>query len=66
MRQSRGIDRLPSDLGEAIKALEGDQFLMDALGPVLTSGYLAIRRADMELFAGEGEAFELRHHFYEY
>jgi glutamine synthetase len=63
---SRGIRRLPANLGEAIEALENDPVLLDALGPGLAWPYLAIRRADFELFSRHDEAFELRHHFYKY
>lgn len=62
----RGIQRLPSSLGEAITALENDRVLMDALAPGLSSSYLAIRRADWELFSNNDTAFELKHHFYKY
>lgn len=64
--ERRGVRRLPSNLGEAIQALEGDQVLLDALGPVLARSYLAIRRGDWQLFSANDEAYELRHHFYKY
>ncbi|MFQ5933072.1 MAG: glutamine synthetase family protein [Dehalococcoidia bacterium] len=64
--ENRGIRPLPSNLGEAIEALEKDDVLMEALGPVLASSYLAIRRADWQLFSGEDAAFELKHHFYKF
>ena len=64
--ESRGISRLPANLGEAIQALEQDSILMDALGNGLTTPYLAIRRSDWELFSSNDEDFELRHHFYKY
>ena len=62
----RGIARLPSNLGESIEALEGDRLLMDALGPTLAGSYLAVRRADWELFSSHDEAYEIKHHFYKY
>ncbi len=37
-----------------------------ALGPALSSSYLAIRRADWQLFSGRDTTFELKHHFYKY
>ena len=64
--ESRGIRRLPSNLGEAIEALENDPVLMEALSPVLAHSYLAVRRGDWELFSANDEAFELKHHFYKY
>lgn len=65
-RKRRDIHRLPSHLGEAITALEADAVLMEALGPVLSQAYLAIRRGDLAFFAGHDETFELNHHFYKY
>jgi glutamine synthetase len=65
-RESRSIRRLPADLGEAIAALEGDEVLKEALGPVLAESYLTVRRGDWELFSNEDEAFELKHHFYKF
>ena len=65
-RDSRGIQRLPADLGEAIEALESDRYLLDQIGPLLAGSYLALRRSDRDLFADNDEAFELRHHFYKY
>jgi glutamine synthetase len=62
----RNIRRLPASLEEAIKELESDPVLMEALGPGLTRPYLAIRRGDLNFFAGHDEAFELKHHFYKY
>jgi glutamine synthetase len=65
-RKRRDIQRLPSHLGEAITALEADAALIEALGPVLSQAYLAIRRGDLAFFAGHDETFELNHHFYKY
>lgn len=62
----RGISRLPASLEEAIAALEEDSVLLDALGPKLAISYLAVRRADWELFSSKDIAFELKHHFYKY
>ena len=64
--KQRGIQRLPEDLGEAIGELEKDQLLIDAMGPELAGSYVAIRRADFQLFSSETEEFELKHHFYKY
>jgi glutamine synthetase len=65
-RERRDIHRLPSHLREAITALEADAVLMEALGPVLSQAYLAIRRGDLAFFAGHDETFALNHHFYKY
>ena len=47
-RQARQIDRLPTNLGEAIAALSQDQVLLDALGPDLAQAFLAVRKAEWE------------------
>ena len=65
-RERRGIRRLPASLPDAIAALESDDTLMAALGPALANSYLAIRRADQELFSQQDVDYEIRHHFYKY
>jgi glutamine synthetase len=47
-RARRGIRRYPATLAEAIAALEQDEVLMEALGPVLAREFLAVRRAELE------------------
>ena len=39
---------------------------MDALAPTLAGSYLAMRRADRDLFSNNDTAFELKQHFYKY
>ncbi len=64
--EKRGIQALPTSLGAAIENLENDQLLLDALGPVLARSYLAIRRADDELFSSKDMDYELKQHFFKY
>jgi len=47
-RSERGIDRLPTNLGEAIEQLRNNQVLLDALGAELAQAYLAVRQAEWE------------------
>ena len=63
---SRGIRRLPTSLRDATLELERDTVLTDAMGNALANSYLAIRRADWEIFSKEDEEFEIRNHFYKY
>jgi glutamine synthetase len=65
-RARRGIRRLPTSLAEALDALERDEVLMRALGPVLGKEYLAVKRSEVRGFAGKDVAFELEQHFYKY
>ncbi|MGW3344224.1 glutamine synthetase family protein [Nonomuraea rubra] len=54
--------RLPKSLDEALDALEGDEVLMEALGPLRRSAYLAVKRSEAAAFAGKDVSYELFHH----
>lgn len=54
--------RLPSSLGEALDALEADEVLMAALGPLRARAYLAVKRSEAAAFQGHDAAFETFHH----
>jgi glutamine synthetase len=62
-RRRRGIRRLPDSLGAALDALEQDELLMDALGPLRRTAYLAVKRSEVVAFAQRDVAFECFHHF---
>ncbi|HKN96371.1 MAG TPA: glutamine synthetase family protein [Pseudonocardiaceae bacterium] len=51
-RQRRGIRRLPGSLNESTAAFAADPVLTDAFGERLTSDVLAVRRGEIEHFAG--------------
>jgi glutamine synthetase len=65
-RIRRGIVRLPSTQAEALDALETDDVLTSALGPVLTESYLAGRRSEWAAYSAGDEAFEQQGHFSKY
>ncbi|MEV0625704.1 glutamine synthetase family protein [Nonomuraea wenchangensis] len=54
--------RLPSSLGEALDALEADEVLMEALGPLRRRAYVAVKRSEAAAFAAHDTAYELYHH----
>jgi glutamine synthetase len=62
-RKRRAINRLPGSLGEALDALEADELLMEALGPLRRTAYLSVKRAEAATFAARDAAFECFHHF---
>jgi glutamine synthetase len=62
----RGIHRLPATQREALDALAADSTLVDALGPVLATSYLAVRRSEWAAYLGGDEAFERQGHFLKY
>ncbi|MFM7427210.1 MAG: glutamine synthetase family protein [Elainella sp.] len=47
-RDQQGIDRLPTQLGEAIAHLKRNKLLLDGLGPELAQAFLAVRQAEWE------------------
>lgn len=47
-REERGLDPLPGTLAAALAALEGDEVLMDALGPQLAQAYIAVKRFEWQ------------------
>src|SRR6266542_5080803 len=65
-RASRGIQRFPATLKEALHNLEKDTVLMEALGPLLSRSYLAVKRLEWESFSKEDVAFEMKHHFWKF
>ena len=65
-RETLGVRRLPATQEEALDALEDDEVLMRALGPVLAGSYLTVRRSEWETYAAEDEAFAQQGHFEKY
>jgi glutamine synthetase len=65
-RTRRGILRLPATQAEALDALEADDVLTRALGPVLAESYLAVRRSEWTAYSAGDEAFEQQGHFLKY
>jgi glutamine synthetase len=65
-RVRRGIVRLPATQEEALDALAADEFLLDALGPVLAQSYLAVRRSEWAAYSAGDERFEQQGHFEKY
>ena len=65
-RAARGIHRLPTTQEEALDALAADHVLTTALGPALTTSYLAVRRSEWVAYSAGDEAFEHQGHFSKY
>ncbi|HYZ56199.1 MAG TPA: glutamine synthetase family protein [Streptosporangiaceae bacterium] len=62
-REQHGAHRLPDSLDAALDALEADELLMEALGPLRRSAYLAVKRSEAADFAAHDAAYECFHHF---
>ncbi len=52
----RGISRLPTSLALSVSAFEADAVLTAAFGPDLSESIIALRRSEVELFAGVSDA----------
>ena len=65
-RAQRGIQRLPTSLDAALDALQADTVLTEALGPLLTSAYVAVKRLESRYFADKSPEEEARQHFAKY
>jgi len=65
-RARLGVLPLPATQEQALDALEADAVLTDALGPVLTQSYLAVRRSEWAAYAAGDESFEQQGHFSKY
>jgi glutamine synthetase len=48
----RGVSRLPESLQDALSFVERDDVLADAMGAPLFESFIAVRRAEVALFAG--------------
>lgn len=65
-REKRGIRRLPTTLDEALDALERDDVLKEALGPLLATSYIAVKRSEADFFKEKSAEAETLQHFYKY
>jgi glutamine synthetase len=65
-RARLGIRRLPTTLDEALDELEQDSVLMEALGPLLATSYVAVKRDESAFFQDKTPEEETRQHFYKY
>ncbi|MEJ2147606.1 MAG: glutamine synthetase family protein [Acidobacteriota bacterium] len=65
-REHKGIRPYPTNLAEALDNLEKDRVLTEALGPLLTKSFLAVKRLEWESFSQADEAYEIKHHFWKF
>jgi glutamine synthetase len=63
-RAASGAHRLPASLAASLDALEADTVLMQALGPLRSSAYLAVKRSEAAHFAHSTDPYyECFQHF---
>lgn len=61
-RREAGIETLPTDLGEAVAAMEACSLVLDTLGERVTSYFLANKRREWREYNEQVTAFELDHY----
>jgi len=59
MRDEYGIETLPSNLGQAVDALESDEIIMDALGPHVSEKFVEAKREEFQEYLVEVSEWEL-------
>jgi glutamine synthetase len=57
--RSRGIERLPQSLAEAVDALEADTVITAALGPTLTEQFVTLKREEWDAYAKSVTPWEM-------
>ena len=65
-RAARGIASLPGSLEEAVRALEADSVITDALGAHVTEQYLAGKRRECRSYAAQVSQWELEQYLVAY
>ena len=63
MLEERGIDTLPGSLGEAIKELEKDKVVQEALGPHTTPLYIKAKKKEWDEYRTQVTQWEHRRYF---
>jgi glutamine synthetase len=58
-RKEHGIETLPSNLGEAVDALEADEVIQQALGPHVTENFVEAKRQEFQEYIVEVSDWEL-------
>lgn len=61
-----GIRRLPESLGEAVSQLEESKVLREAMGDVLFNAFVAVRRGEIDAFAGKTDEEVVAAHRWRY
>jgi glutamine synthetase len=56
--EQHGVRRVPRTLDEALRALEADDVIRTALGPLITDEYVKVKRSEWEDFTGHVGAWD--------
>ncbi len=62
-RAASNTHRLPASLDAALEALAADELMMDLLGPLRSTAYLAVKRSKLPFSHSTDPYYECFHHF---
>ena len=65
-RDELGIQRLPSNLGAALDALEQDELLRQVLGSHVMKKYVAAKRQEWNAYCAQVDAWEISRYLRRY
>ncbi|HEX6989584.1 MAG TPA: type I glutamate--ammonia ligase [Bacillota bacterium] len=65
-RLNRGIESLPGSLAEAIRALEADPVILDALGPHVTERYIEAKKIEWDIYRAQVHEWEVNEYLGRY
>ncbi|HEX6988130.1 MAG TPA: type I glutamate--ammonia ligase, partial [Bacillota bacterium] len=65
-RLSRGIESLPGSLAEAIRALEADPVILDALGPHVAERYIEAKKIEWDIYRAQVHEWEVNEYLGRY
>lgn len=63
-RKSLNLERLPSDLNRAVKALESDAFLQEVLGRHISTKYMEAKQAEWNDYRSQVTEWEIQEYLY--
>lgn len=65
-RRARGIHSLPGSLAEAIRALEADPVILDALGPHVAERYIEAKKIEWDVYRAQVHEWEVNEYLARY
>jgi glutamine synthetase len=65
-RSRLGVDSLPNDLSEAVRAFQKDKFLQNALGPQISDHIIQAKRSEWQEYIGQVHPWELERYLASY
>lgn len=65
-RKASGIEPLPRNLEEALKAMEEDELVKNTLGENISSSYIQAKRREWEEYCAQVSEWEIEHYLHRF